>query len=307
MKILVVGAGAVGGYFGTKLALAGHDVRFVARGAHGRALGERGIRVEVGSETLRVEVPIVSDVSGARGMEADVALVTVKAASLHDVANGLGAALAEGGAAVSLLNGLDAPEILAGVLGRERVVGGVAQVAARIVEPGVIGVDAPGRVLLAPLIPEKLPLAKRLAEEFSRAGFACDAKSDLARVLWTKLLWNAPFNAICALTDQSAGQVLERPELERLVRDAMTELSRVAAAEGVELDARMIDKTIDATRTQFAGSIPSMLQDVRAGRETEANALQGAVVERGLRHHVETPIHRTLLALVLGLARARRE
>jgi 2-dehydropantoate 2-reductase len=120
-------------------------------------------------------------------------------------------------------------------------------------------------------------------------------------VLWTKLLWNAPFNAVCALTRKNAGQVLAVPELEALVRDAMREIAAVARAESVTIDDATIDATIAATKTKFSGSEPSMLQDVEAGRETEARALQGAVVERGTLHGISTPVHRALLALVLGL------
>jgi 2-dehydropantoate 2-reductase len=144
---------------------------------------------------------------------------------------------------------------------------------------------------------------ERIAAEFSRAGFGCEVKPNLSKVLWTKLLWNAPFNAICALTDKTAGEVLSVPELAALVRDAMMELSRVAAADGVVIDERLIDATLDATRTKFAASVPSMLQDLRSGRPTEAFAIQGAVVRRGEQHGVPTPVHRALLALVVGRAR----
>src|SRR6185369_14277968 len=113
---------------------------------------------------------------------------------------------------------------------------------------------------IAPLVPEHWPLVEELAKTLSAAGFGCDAKRDLARVLWTKLLWNAPFNAVCALTRKNAGAVLAVPELETLVRDAMHEIARVAATEGVTLDEQMIEATIQATKTKFSGSVPSMLQ-----------------------------------------------
>ncbi len=300
MKILVVGAGAVGGYFGAMLLRAGHEVTVVARGDHGRAIRERGLTVETPSGTLHVSPPVLDDVGEARGLGARLALVAVKAGSLADVAEGTGRALAPDGFAIPLLNGLDSEAELAAVIGKGRVIGGIAQIASTNLGSGRIRVDAPAKLVLAPLVPEQMPDVERISQELAQAGFECDAKKDLGRILWTKLLWNAPFNAICALTDRTAGEVLAVPELAALVRDAMHELARVASAEGVVIDERLIDATLDATRTKFADSVPSMLQDMRNGRPTEAHALQGAVVRRGERHQIPTPVHRALLALVVG-------
>jgi 2-dehydropantoate 2-reductase len=300
MKILVVGAGAVGGYYGAMLARAGHDVTFVARGEHGRAIREHGLVVETPDGTMTLPATTIEDVGQASGMGADVCIVAVKASSLGSVAAGVGPALTGGGFAIPLLNGLDSEAELAAVIGAQRVIGGIAQIASRIAAPGHIHVDAPAKIVLSPFTEGQMDAVERIAAEFTRAGFGCDAKPNLSKVLWTKLLWNAPFNAICALTDKTAGEVLSVPELATLVRDAMMELSRVAAVDGVVIDERLIDATLDATRTKFAASVPSMLQDVRHGRPTEALAIQGAVVRRGERHGVPTPIHRTLLGLVLG-------
>jgi 2-dehydropantoate 2-reductase len=301
MNILVVGAGAVGGYYGAYLARAGHSVTVVARGDNGRAIREHGIVVESPEGEFSAHAAVVEDVADAAGLGAELILVAVKASALASVARGVGEALAGDGFALPLLNGLSSEEELASVIGRDHVVGGVAQVAARLVAPGRVRADAPGRLILAPLVPEHWPLVEELAKTLSAAGFGCDAKRDLARVLWTKLLWNAPFNAVCALTRKSAGAVLAVPELETLVRDAMHEIAQVAGAEGVTLDDKLIEATIEATKTKFSGSVPSMLQDVESGRETEAKALQGAVIEHGALHGISTPIHRALLALVLGL------
>jgi 2-dehydropantoate 2-reductase len=301
LRVLVVGAGGVGGYYGALLVRAGHEVTFVARGDHGRAIRERGLVVELPGETITVQAPVVFDVAGAAALMADVAIVAVKADDLAGVAGHLAEALGPDGVAIPLLNGLDSEEALAAVLGRSRVVGGIAQIAARKGAPGVVHVDAPARIVLAPLVADQMPRVQSIASEFERAGFPCDVRPDLARVLWSKLLWNAPFNAICALTRKGAGEVLKVPELETLVRKTMNELVAVAAAEGVALDAAFVEATIEATRTKFAASRPSMLQDVLAGRRTEARELQGAVVRRGRAHGIETPVTSTLLALMLGL------
>jgi 2-dehydropantoate 2-reductase len=301
MKILVVGAGAVGGYYGALLVRAGHAVTFVARGEHGRKIRADGLVVELPGETFTVRCDVLEDVTQAAGLDFEVAIVAVKASGLSAVAQGIGAALAAKGVAIPLLNGLDSEAELGRAIGSERVIGGIAQIAARIAAPGRIRVDAPARIVLAPVAANQMPRVESLASELSKAGFGCDAKPDLRRVLWTKLLWNAPFNAICALTRRRAGEVLAVPELEALVRSTMQELARVAATEGVTIDDRFIESMLQSTREKFKDSVPSMLQDVLAGRETETRALQGAVVRRGEERGIETPIHRTLLALMLGL------
>jgi len=281
-------------------------VTFVARGEHGRNIRANGLVVELPDGAFTVRAEVLEDVAHAAGLGSEVAIVAVKASGLSAVAKGVGAALREDGVAIPLLNGLDSEEDLAAAIGTHRVIGGIAQIAARIEAPGRIRVDAPARIVLAPVAPDQMPRVKSIAAEFSKAGFECDAKEDLKRVLWTKLLWNAPFNAVCALTRLRAGEVLAVPELEALVRSAMHELARVAATEGVAIGDRMIESTIESTREKFKDSVPSMLQDILAGRETETRALQGAVVRRGEQRGVDTPIHRTLLALMLGLERHGR-
>jgi 2-dehydropantoate 2-reductase len=301
MKILVVGAGAVGGYYGALLARAGHAVTFAARGEQGRAIRERGLTLEMPDGEITVQAPVVEDVRDAAGLGMSLVIIAVKSASLEDVAQGVAPALGNDGVAIPLLNGLDSEEVLARAIGRTKVVGGIAQVASRLIGPGRIRVSTPGRLVLAPLSAEQMPFVEELAAALSNAGFVCDAKPDLKRVLWTKLLWNAPFNAICALTRKSAGDVLRVPELAALVRDAMREVAAVARAEGVSIDDSFIEAVLESTVRKFSESIPSMVHDVLAGRPTEARALQGAIAERGVLHGISTPIHSTLLSLVLGL------
>jgi 2-dehydropantoate 2-reductase len=305
MKVLIVGAGAVGGTFGAKLARGGHEVSLVARGAHGRAIAETGLVLETPDGEIRASVPVFESVEAARGQSADVALIAVKWAGLEAVAAPTGAALAPGGVAIPLLNGLDVEEALARVIGAERVIGGVAQLSAAVSGPGRVRLSAGGMVTLAPFLPDQAERTEALAQRFAQC-FPCHAERDLARVRWQKLLWNAPFNAVCALTRRRAGEVLAMPALEALVRRAMREVIAVARAEGVALDDGAIDAMIGITHGVFSGTEPSMLQDVLAGRPTEADELQGAVVARGRKHGIDTPALETLHALVAGLGAGSR-
>ena len=300
MRILIVGAGAVGGTFGAKLAGGGHAVGFVARGENGRMIRERGLLLRAPEGERVARGPVFESVEAARGFEADVALLCVKWGSLSDVARATGATLGDRGVAIPLLNGLEVEQELCRFLPSERVVGGVAQLAAAQIGPGEIELRAGGMITVAPLSPEQAPLVEKLAAAFSEC-FPCHAESDIARVRWQKLLWNAPFNAVCALTRRRAGEVLALPELEALVKDVMREVIAVARADGVELPDGSIDAMIGVTLGTFARTEPSMLQDVRAGRETETDELQGAVVARGERHGVPTPLLAALHVLLRGL------
>ncbi|MCC6217356.1 MAG: 2-dehydropantoate 2-reductase [Polyangiaceae bacterium] len=301
LRALIVGTGAVGGWFGGRLALAGHDVTVVARGANAAAIEGGGLRLVQGERVEIARPRVVRDTREARGLGADVAWICVKAWQLGEVAEATGEALAPGGVAVPLLNGLDSERALAGALGAARVVGGVAQLNAALAAPGEVRLAGGGAVTLAPLPGGPLEPVRALAERVSDA-FPCHVDADLDRLLWWKLLWNAPFNAVCALTGLAAGPVLADPALERLVRGVMGEVIAVAAAEGVSLATDAPDAMIEVTRAALGDSEPSMLHDVRAGRRTEVDALQGAVVARGARHAIPTPLTEALRALVAARA-----
>jgi 2-dehydropantoate 2-reductase len=120
-------------------------------------------------------------------------------------------------------------------------------------------------------------------------------------VLYKKLLWNAPFSALSAITGRPAGEVLAVPGLERVARAAMAEVLSVARAEGVDLGPEDAEAMVQVTRDVFGATTPSMLQDLVAGQPTEADAIQGAVVERGARNGIPTPVNQVLWALIQGL------
>ncbi|WP_437483805.1 2-dehydropantoate 2-reductase [Sorangium sp. So ce1014] len=299
MRILIVGAGAVGGYFGARLALAGEDVTFVARGAHAEAMRSRGLVVRTPSGELRTPPLRVTSLDGARG-PFDLALIAVKWPSLPAVSAKLPGLLAADGLAAPLLNGLDSEDAVAREVGESRVIASIAYMSAGLSGPGEIDTLAPTRAGLAPYRPGQEARVEAIAALLERAGIPVRRGSSYRAMLWEKMVWNAPFNAICALTGQRAGAALER--MEDLARAAMLEVIAVARAEGAEISEATADAMIALTRAEFPLTEPSMLQDVRAGRATEVEILQGAVVERGRRAGVDTPVLRTLAALVRGLS-----
>ncbi len=298
MKTLVIGAGAVGGYLGAKLLQAGHDVTLVARGAHAAAMKERGLFLERDDGVEQVRVPRVVAFDELRDEPFELVLLGVKAPALPGFLPGLPRLLGPGSAVVPLQNGLDSEAAVASVLGPEPVVAATVYMASSQTAPGRFLVRGTPRLAFAPYERQEDARLPRLRDVFVEAGVPTHLETDYRVMLWSKLVWNAPFNGICALTGALSGDAVAT--MEPLARAAMAEVIAVAKAEGVALPDALIDTMIAATQTLYARTEPSMLQDVRAGRPAEIDALQEAVVTRGARRRVPTPVLATLASLLRG-------
>jgi 2-dehydropantoate 2-reductase len=299
MRILVIGAGGVGGYFAARLTKAGEDVTVVARGEHGRALREKGLFIEGPSNEEHVPLPKVGELTELTGPY-DLVLLAVKWPALEAACDELQRLLAPHGIVAPLLNGLDSEHVVARYVGAQRTLAAVAYMSSGILAPGRIYAHGNTRAGLAPYRPGQEAALESLASALERAGIPVRRHADALTMLWEKMVWNAPFNAICALTQKRAGEALSQAE--ELVRGAMREVIAVARADGAQLADVMIDVMIQVTRIEYPRTEPSMLQDVRAKRATEVDILQGAVVERGKRHGVDVPIMQTLASLVRALS-----
>jgi 2-dehydropantoate 2-reductase len=305
MKTLVIGAGGVGGYFGAQLARAGFDVTIAARGSHGRALSERGIAIKTSAheqpEAHAQRIRFARVVASADELHErfELVLLAVKWPELEASCDALPNVIAVDGVVVPLLNGLTSEDVVASYVGAQRTVSGVAYMSAGIVEPGTIYVHGNTRLGLAPYRPGQDGELLRLVAAFTRAGIHVQTSEDHRAMLWQKMLWNAPFNGICALARKTAGQCAD--QMEPLVRSAMLEVIAVARAEGVLLPESLVDGMLAVTREQFPLTEPSMLQDVRKGRPTEVDILQGEVASRAARLGVPAPVLATLAALIRGL------
>lgn len=289
----------MGGYVGARLASAGVNVTIAARGEHGRALRARGIELHGTDEVERVSFANVVDSAAELDERFELIVLAVKWPELEQTCDALPNLLAPHGVVAPLLNGLTSEEVVARYVGAQRTLAAVAYLSAGILRPGAIYVHGHARIGLAPFRPGQEPDIERVVRLFESAGMPVRTQADHQRMLWEKMVWNAPFNAICALTRRPSGGVVER--MEPLVRSAMQEVLAVAAADGVVLPEAMIDAMLHVTRTEFATTEPSMLQDVLRGRPTEVDILQGEVAERGARLGVAVPVMATLAALVRGL------
>jgi 2-dehydropantoate 2-reductase len=301
MHILVVGAGSTGCFYGHRFALAGFDVTFVARGAAAAVLGERGVVVELGPpppSTIERSGPYRVVPAVAQCPDVDLIFVAVKAGDLASIAGELGACwrgAVRRPRVMTIINGLDAEVELAVHWPVDSIVGAVAYVSAGRIEAGRVYCRQGGDLVLAPMPGQPFAPVTDLARTL-RAALPVDANPSLALIRWKKLLWNGPLSALSAIHNKMAGEVLDDPTLGPLALVAMRELVRVANAEGVSLGEEDIQSVVSLTRGKAYTTECSMLQDVRAGRPTEAMAIQGAVVRAAARHGINAPVHAQFLA-----------
>lgn len=291
MRIAIIGAGGVGGYYGAELARAGHEVRVLARGKHLTAMRQHGLEVRTpeGSFTVR---PAVSADPGELG-QVDLALVAVKSYSLPEVGPAA-RRLAEGGAAVlPLLNGVDAAARLeeAGVPPAS-LLGGVTYISAARAAPGSIERRSPfRRVIVGELTGGASERAARVAEAFGSAGVEARVSEDIQVELWRKLVFLAALSAACGIARAPVGAVRDAPLggllLERLVREG----AAVARARGVALPQDEEARALELLGTLPADMRPSFLLDLEAGGPTELDVLSGAIARLGRDEGVPTPVH----------------
>lgn len=286
---MVVGAGAVGSYYGALLARDGHDVSLVARGAHARALAAGGRVTVREADGTRWQAPVRAPSAPEPG--ADLVIVATKSHHTMAAAEQLAAVIDPQTTALSLQNGVENVPRLAARLGAHRVLGGIAFVGLRVAEPGVVDHEAEGWVKLGD--PAGLTDRARAAHALVAPSWDVRLSADIVRDQWHKLLWNAGFNAICAITGATAGQALQVASSAALVRRAMEEVVAVAAAHGVTLTAADVDQ-MAAPNEQLRNYRPSTARDLEAGKRVERDALCGFLAREGSRLGVAVPVNDVL-------------
>jgi 2-dehydropantoate 2-reductase len=299
MRILIHGAGAVGGYFGALLARGGHAVTFVARGDNLRALRADGLTVRLGSETLRLEVDAVG--SPAEAPRPDLVVVCVKSYDTPAAAEALRPAVGPDTIVLSLQNGVENEDILARLLGLPPLLVAFTRIGVALVAPATIEYSGRGSILFGEPDGSESARARRVAAAFAAAGIPHQLRRDILVATWEKLAWNAGFNAVTALTRTTVGAVLAHAASRDLVVAAMEEVDAVATALGIPVRRTRTAAVLADSTSGLPDFHTSMLQDVLRGRRLEHDALNGAVVRAAARTGVPVPVNRTLLALLARL------
>jgi 2-dehydropantoate 2-reductase len=289
MRVLVVGAGGVGGYFGARLARAGVPVTLLARGPHLDAIQRDGLRIRsVSDGEWTVKVASTSDPRTLA--PADAVLFCVKSFDTASAAEAIRPAVGPETAVVSLQNGVDNEEALARALGPDHAVGGVAWVFAAIEAPGVIVHRAGGRLAFGELDGRTSPRLQRLHAAFTEAGVTAQLSTDITRVLWEKYLLICAQAGMTALSRATIGAIRSTPESWRMYRTLVEELAALAKASGVHLAADVVETTVKDAAALAPGVYSSLHHDLTQGRKLELEALHGHAVRLGERLGVTTPM-----------------
>lgn len=291
-----MGAGAVGSYYGALLARAGNAVSLVTRGAHLTALREQGevaVREADGTLWHSVVEPLERPTHTP-----DLAIITTKSQHTRDAARAIAPVIGDDSLVLSLQNGVENVARAEEILGAGRLLAGQAFVGVWIDTPGTVTHGAEGRVSIGDPAGGITPRARRLHALLDGA-WDVSLADDIVYDQWRKLLWNAGFNALCAITGRTAGEVLAQPQSAAVVRAAMEELVALAATHGITLTDDDVDE-MSAPNPALADYHPSTARDLAAGKTLERDALCGFIARDGRRQGVATPVNDTLDAL-LGL------
>ena len=276
MRIAIMGTGAVGGYFGAKLAAAGHQVVFIARQKQLAAMRCNGLRIESPAGNLHVQNASFIHSPADAGI-VDLVLFCVKSYDTVEAMLALAPMMGEQTAILSLQNGIDNPTKIAARWGSDRTFAGVVYIGAQVSGPGIVRHFSGGKIVLGPISDHFGDTARRVEQTLLSARIPCEISAAIAQVQWTKLLWNAPFCAISCLTRCTVREIVESDSLTKLARDCMMEVQSAARTQGIELSTELFDQTLAFSRG-LGEFKPSMLQDLEAGKPLEYEAFNGIVI-----------------------------
>jgi 2-dehydropantoate 2-reductase len=287
----------VGGYFGSRLAEAGADVAFLARGAHLDAMRARGLRVV--SPKGDVHLPRVKAAADPAEIgPVDVVLFAVKLYDVESALASLPPLLGPDTAVVPLQNGVDSVATVTRALGRERTAGGTCYVSAVIAEPGVIRHTAMDHLLFGELDRVRSPRLLAFKDACAAANFQSTLSDDIVLDIWTKFVRLSVMSGMTAVTRSPLGVIYNDPDLWAMLQEAVREATRVAHAKGIAVAASTVEDVAAAYAKLPPQTKSSMLEDLERGRRLELPWLSGAVVRIGAEVGVPTPIHRFITAVL---------
>jgi len=299
MKIAMMGAGGVGGFYGARLQQAGHEVTFIARGAHAAAMRTGGLRVQ--SALGDLHLPQVSVATDPREVgPVDLVVMAVKLWDTEAAAEAIKPMIGAHTVVVSLQNGVDKDETLATVVGRDHVLGGVTYILANLSEPGIVVHSGRlQRVWIGELDGGVSDRVERVVAAFVASGIEAAGSTEIRRATWEKFVFLAANSAVTAVTRQTVGAVRTHPATRALLADAMREVVALARAEGVAITEDFVEERLRFVDTLPDGGRASMAQDLLRGGRLELDWLSGAVVRRAERLGLASPVHRALYAALV--------
>ncbi|HEY0763065.1 MAG TPA: 2-dehydropantoate 2-reductase [Pyrinomonadaceae bacterium] len=291
MRIVVFGTGGVGGYFGGRLAQAGEDVTFIARGEHLRAIKANGLKVDSPGGDFVINPAKATDNVDDVGAT-DLVILGVKAWQVPEAARAIKPLVGPNTTVLPLQNGVDAVPQLVEALGSENVVGGLCRIVSYVVEPGRIrhAGFAP-TIIIGELDNRHTERIVKIEGVFKHAGLDTTIAADIQVALWTKFLFIASFSGVGALANAPAGVLRSDPKWRALMQSAMEEIYTLAHARGVHLPVDSVQKVMAAVDGLPDDATSSMQRDIVAGKPSELESQNGAVVRMAHESGVEAPTH----------------
>ncbi len=306
MRFGIYGTGGAGGHFGARLAEAGEDVIFVARGDHLKAIRSEGLRVEMPEREIRIHPAQATDDPAAAG-PVDVVLLGVKTWQVEEAARAMGPMLGRDTFVVPLQNGVEAAGQLSDVLGAGRVVGGVCATFSFLAAPGRIrSLGQVHSLRFGELDRRKSERTERLRESFARAGVRANVAEDIHVSLWEKFLFVVPSGGVGAVTRVPVGVTRALPETRRMAQAGMEEIQSVGRARGIDLPDDAVARALGFLDALDPAGTMSLQRDIAEGKPSELEAWNGAAVRLGKEAGVPTPVHAFLYSSLLPLERRAR-
>jgi len=298
MRIAVMATGAVGGYFGARLAQAGHEVAFVARGRQLEALRDRGLRVHSRLGDVHLPDIEVTDEPAKIGT-ADLVLFTVKLWDTTEAAAAIKPLIGGNTAVLSFQNSVVKDDILRQALGAEHIIGGVCYIAATIAEPGVIRHSGTlAKLVFGEYGGSLSPRVRQFGAACADAGIDAEISDRIEHVIWEKFVFLVGVSGTTSLARSAIGPIRSHPRSRAFLHDAMAEVVQVARGQGVPLPANYADDRLAFVDRLDASSSSSMYHDLEQGHRLEVDWLSGDVVERGTRLGVATPCNRAIAGIL---------
>jgi 2-dehydropantoate 2-reductase len=298
MKILMVGAGAVGGYFGALLHQSGADITFLVRPRTYEAIRGKGLIVESSKGKIAVQPKIVLEKDLTPSF--DLIILAVKCYDLDAVFQQIRPIVASNTLLMTLQNGVDTEERLIQEFGRENIIGGVAFITSKLIEPGRIGHYKRGIITVGELDGKESDRLKKIHALLAGAKITSTMTHDIMKKKWEKLCWNAAFNPLSVLLDGPVSKILESPGALDVIHQVISEIIEIAKQSGVALHPDIARETIENSHG-LKDFHTSMYEDWKGGRMTENRWLNGFLYQKGLSFHIPAPMNFVLFEAVRAI------
>jgi len=299
MRILIMGTGGVGAYYGGLLAKEGHDVTFVARGAHLQAIRQNGLQVNSIHGDFTIFPAQVTDSPATVG-PVDFILFCVKTYHTEEAAQAIRPVVGPQTTVLSLQNGIDAAERIGAVIGMEHLIGGATWIASNIAAPGVIKqISQFRRIVIGELNGQVTPRIQQIYTVLKNTGITVEISENILKVLWTKFVFIAAISSVGSLTRLPIGDFRSVAETRALLSGLMHEVEALARAQGIDLDKDVVQKSMEFIDQSAPHIKPSMQLDIEAGHRTELESMVGVIGRKGRQLGIPTPIADFVYAALL--------